>query len=502
MKNYEALVQRFGQAGRLQAASAILSWDMETMMPPESAADRAEQLGALSGVVHDLLARPEVSRWLDGVEHESLDCWQEANAAEMLRLHRHESALSADLVAELARATTSCQMLWRKLRPADDFKGLRPALERVFQVVRQKAEAKSQSLGVSPYDALLDEFDPGSSAARIDRVFGALGSYLPGLIDEVIEKQAGEDPPLPLDGPFPLEAQRQLGQQVVRALGFDFERGRLDVSAHPFTGGTPDDVRITTRYNEHSFAESLMGVAHETGHALYELGLPREWRYQPVGQARGMSAHESQSLIIEMQACRGEAFLDWIAPQLRKHFSRSGPAWESRNLARHYRRVSRSLIRVDADAVTYPAHILLRYGIEKRLLDGSLGVADLPTAWNEGMQSLVGVAPQTDRDGCMQDIHWIAGIVGYFPSYTLGAMAAAQLYDAATLAQPQIPERIAQGDFEPLVSWLREKLHRHASQQSFEALMIAATGRALDPACFEASLRSRYLPQTCQPTQS
>jgi carboxypeptidase Taq len=255
----------------------------------------------------------------------------------------------------------------------------------------------------------------------------------------------------------------------------------------------PDDVRITTRYDERDFMSGLLGVLHETGHALYELALPKQWRYQPVGQARGMSTHESQSLLVEMQACRSREFLSFLAPAAKQAFGGEGPAWEAENLERIATRVARSLIRVDADEVTYPLHVILRYRLERALIAGDLALADLPGAWNDGMESLVGVRPPDDRDGCLQDIHWPGGAFGYFPTYTLGAMTAAQLFASAVAADPSITACLAHGDFGPLRRWLGEHVHAQGSRLSPRDLLVAATGKALDPSVFRAHLERRYL---------
>jgi carboxypeptidase Taq len=252
-------------------------------------------------------------------------------------------------------------------------------------------------------------------------------------------------------------------------------------------------VRITTRYDEADFARALMGVLHETGHALYERGLPAAWRRQPVGEARGMSIHESQSLLIEMQVCRSREFLEFAAPILRDCFGGSGPEWTAENLCRLGTRVARSLIRVDADEVTYPAHVILRYRLERALIADELDLGDLPDAWSEGMERLLEVTPPDDRNGCLQDIHWYDGAWGYFPTYTLGAMTAAQLFDAAKRAVPAIPGAIARGDFAPLLSWLRANVHGLGSRYSTRDILVRATGKPLDAAIFEGHLRARYL---------
>jgi len=284
---------------------------------------------------------------------------------------------------------------------------------------------------------------------------------------------------------------------LMEALGFDFDHGRLDISLHPFCGGTPDDVRITTRYDEADFTSSLMGVLHETGHALYERGLPKQWRGQPVGEALGMSIHESQSLLVEMQVCRSRAFLGYAAPLMREAFAAEskdgGPAWGPENLYRLYTRVKPGFIRVDADEVTYPLHVIVRYRLEKAMIEGDMEIADLPAAWNDGFKELLGLTPSTDREGCLQDLHWFDGAWGYFPTYTLGAMTAVQLFEAAKKAVPEIEPAIAKGDFKPLFGWLKTHVHTKGSLLTANELLIEATGKPLDPKIFKAHLKARYL---------
>ena len=360
-------------------------------------------------------------------------------------------------------------------------------------LVREVASAKAARLGTTPYEALLDEYEPGGSTAAIDDLFDDLARRLPQLIGGALERQAARGAALPLEGPFPIEAQRRLGRTLMQRLGFDFEHGRLDVSLHPFCGGTPDDVRLTTRYDEGDFGRALMGVLHETGHALYERGLPASWRRQPVGDARGMSVHESQSLLVEMQACRSREFAEFVAPLLREAFGGRGPAWEPGNLYRLNTSVARSPIRVDADEVTYPAHVILRYRLERAMIAGDLAPEDLPGAWNAAMRELVGIVPASDREGCLQDIHWYDGAWGYFPTYTLGAMTAAQLFAAARAADPAILPGIARGDFARLLAWLRAHVHAQGSRYATADLIAQATGRPLDAAAYGRHLEARYL---------
>ncbi len=494
LSSYAELEARFARIGAVQDAAAVLHWDAATLMPAGGAGARAEQLATLRVIAHEMLADAAMPDLFAGAAAQlDLGDWQRANLAEMRRLWLHATAVPGDLVAALSKACSAAEMRWRQARPAGDFAAMLGDLKRVLALVRDTAAAKAARLGKSPYEALLDEYEPGGSTAAIDLLFDDLARRLPALIERALERQASLPAPLPLPGPFPVEAQRRLAVALMRHLGFDFEHGRLDDSLHPFCGGTPEDVRLTTRYDEADVGRAVMGVLHETGHALYELGLPSAWRRQPVGGARGMSIHESQSLLVEMQACRSREFAEFAAPLLRQTFGGGGGEWEAENLYRLNTRVARSLIRVDADEVTYPAHVILRYRLERAMIAGDLAPDDLPAAWNEAMGALIGIVPANDRDGCLQDIHWYDGLWGYFPTYTLGAMTAAQLFAAAKAADPGIPLAIASGDFAPLLAWLRANVHAKGSRYSTAELIAQATGRPLDAAAYERHLETRYL---------
>jgi carboxypeptidase Taq len=495
MTAYQELERSFRRLADLRGAEAVLQWDWATMMPPGGAKARGEQLATLGLLAHELITDAALSDWLDEAEAAAngLNDWQAANLFEMRRRWRHANAVPADLVEALSRASTACELAWREARPADDFKTVAPLLDDLMSLVRQQATAKADALGVAPYDALLDAYDPGLTAAIIEPIFAELAAFLPNILERVQARQAAEPAPMVLSGDITVEAQRTLAEDLMVRIGFDTDHGRLDVSHHPFTAGVPDDIRITTRYRDGDFTESLMAVVHETGHALYERGLPADWRGQPVGEALGMTIHESQSLLLEMQAGRTDAFINFIAPMARAAFRGIGAAWEVPNLRRTYRRVEPGFIRVEADEVTYSAHILLRTKIEQALLSGDLAVADLPGAWRERMRALLGVDVPNDKDGCMQDIHWYSGAVGYFPTYTLGALAAAQLFAAATGADGAILKGIAAGDFAPLFVWLRENVHGHGSRLPTDLLLQRATGQKLGVEAFRAHLEARYL---------
>jgi carboxypeptidase Taq len=495
MNAYAQLEDRFRRISALDDALRLLHWDMQVNMPPGGAEARAEQVAAMRLTIREKIVAPEVADLLDDADAQAggLDRWQRANLAEMRRRFVHATAVPADLVAALARANSACHMAWRDARPASDFERAKGPLETVLGLVKQSAAARAEATGLSPYEALMDLYEPGARTARIDAVFAELATILPPLVDEVLERQASRAAPLMPEGPFPIEVQRRIGERFMRLLGFDFNHGRLDPTLHPFCSGVPEDMRVTSRWDENGFFDGLMAVLHETGHALYEMGRPKDWRHQPVGHARGMVMHESQSLLIEMQACRSPEFLSFAAPILRDEFGGSGPAWTRDNIHRLYTRVARSLIRVDADEVTYPLHVILRYRLERAMLAGDLAVGDLPGAFNQSMAELVGAIPEDDRDGCLQDIHWYSGTFGYFPTYTLGAMAAAQLFAAARKAEPRIPAELAKGEFAPLVAWLRGNVHNKGCSRTTDEILTEATGRALDSSAFLTHLRSRYL---------
>jgi carboxypeptidase Taq len=495
MSAYGELEARYRRIDALGGALSVLSWDQATMMPAGGAEARAEQMATLSVIRHSMLTDPMLGDLMSAAEDAAIaDPWQAANLREMRRAWRHANALGSRLVDARARASSACEMRWRTARADNDFAGLLPSFEPLLELTREVAAAKGEAFGCQPYDALLDEYEPGGRAQAIDVHFAELAASLPSILSEAVRRQAAQGRPALPAGPFPVAAQRALGVRLMEALGFDFRHGRLDVSLHPFTGGVPDDIRITTRYTETDFTRALMGVLHETGHALYERGLPAAWRGQPVGEARGMTAHESQSLLIEMQVCRGREFLSYLAPLLREAFGGVGPYWREESLARIATKVEPGLIRVDADEVTYPLHVILRYRIERQLLAGELALADLPEAWRRGMRDLLGVEAPDDRDGCLQDIHWPSGSFGYFPTYTLGAMAAAQLFAAACEQDAAIKPGIAKGDFAPLLAWLKTKVHGRGSlDATTDDLLVHATGKPLGVAAFEAHLCARYL---------
>ncbi|MCG8546830.1 MAG: carboxypeptidase M32 [Alphaproteobacteria bacterium] len=491
---YRQLEAAFHDITVLGDAIRVLQWDQAAIMPVGGAAARAEQMSRLEVLRHDKLTDPAVGGLLDAAaESQDPDPWQQANLREMRRQHDRALALPPDLVAAHSKACSNCEVIWRDARGNSDFPAVEPHLQEVLDLTREIGTAQGEKLGSTTYDALLGGYEPDGESAVIDPLFDDLADFLPDFLENVLSRQVAEATPVKPAGPFPVDAQRALCRRMAETVGLDLEAARIDESAHPFSGGVPEDTRITVRFNEADFSEALMAVLHETGHALYEKGRPAKWRYQPVGRARGMVVHESQSLLVEMLVCRSGEFYRWAAPLLRDAFAGDGEAWNPGNLHRLATQVAPSLIRVDADEVTYPAHVILRYRLEKAMLAGDLALADLPGAWTEGMRELLGLSPPDDRQGCLQDIHWYAGAWGYFPTYTLGAITAAQIFEAATVYNPEILPAVERGDFVPLMDWLRRNVHEKGSFQPTGALIEAATGRPMETAGFKAHLQRRYL---------
>ena len=491
---YDDLAQRNTRLHRLSHLQSIAAWDQAANLPSGSAEARGLALAEMDGLLHQLATEPAWPGLLARAADEPLDDVQRANLRETRREWLASNALPPALVAARSLATSRCEHAWRRQRPANDWAGHLPLLREVVRLTRQMAVLLSEQSGQPPYEALMDGYEPGMRVADVDRLFTDLRQWLPGLIQQVVQRQAGM-PVIDPVGPFAKDRQKALGLDVMALLGFDFSAGRLDESTHPFCGGVPEDVRLTTRYNPDDLMQALMGTVHETGHARYEQNLPRDWLGQPVAQARSMGLHESQSLSFEMQLGSHPGFIGLLRPLLVKHFG-DQPAFEAGNLQRLVTRVRRGLIRVEADEVTYPAHVLLRYGIERPLVEGGIEVDDIPALWDAGMQDLLGLDTRGNfKDGCMQDVHWPMGLIGYFPCYTLGAMYAAQWF--AAMRQPgsgiaDLDAGLQRGELAPVFDWLRQHIWLQGSRWETPDLVQRASGSALDAGHFRAHLERRY----------
>ena len=489
---YSALCARHVRMYRLSHLHSIASWDQSANMPAKGNEARSLALAEMGGLLHQLATKTELKGLLDAAAQEDLDDVERANLREMQRAWRASNALPQSLVEAKSLANSRCEHAWRSQRPANDWAGYVENLREVVRLAREEARCLSAVTGLAPYDALMDQYEPGMRSAEVDRVFGDLRQWLPGLIRDVLEKQSRETVIRPVP-PFAQAAQKALGHDAMQLMGFDFEAGRLDESAHPFCGGVPEDVRMTTRYREDDFLPSLMGTIHETGHGRYEQNLRRDWLGLPIANARSMGLHESQSLSFEMQLGSHPGFAGLLRPLVVRHLG-DQPAFEVGNLNRLLTRVKPGYIRVDADEVTYPAHVILRYEIERPLIEGQIEVEDIPALWDAKMQELLGLDTRGNfADGPMQDVHWGAGLFGYFPCYTLGAMYAAQFFAAMRRETPDLDARIAAGDLASVFDWLRSRIWNEGSRWETPELVRRASGEALNPAHFQAHLRARYL---------
>lgn len=492
---YTDLEARFQRLYRFEHLASIVGWDQAANMPPGGNEARAAAMAELDGLMHAQRTDPALKSLLDRAENELLSDDQRANLREMRRDWRAANALPAALVERRTLATARCEHAWRRQRPANDWAGFVENFRPVVQIAREEAMHLAEATGLMPYDALMDRFEPGMTSAEVDRVFGDLKTWLPGLIQRVQARQQAEPPVLTPVGPFPVAQQKALSLRVMSLLDFDFDGGRLDESTHPFSGGVPEDVRLTTRYALDNLMSSLMGTVHETGHARYEQNLPREWLGQPMARARSYGLHESQSLSFEMQLGAHPGFVAQLVPLMVEQFG-AQPAFTVENLTRLATRVEPGLIRVDADELTYPAHVILRFEIERALIEGAIDVADIPALWDEKMLAYLGRDTRGDyRNGPMQDVHWPSGSFGYFPCYTLGAMYAAQWFATMRRQMPDLDDRIAAGDLNPVFDWLKDHIWRQGSRWETPELARRASGETLNPAHFRAHLESRYLPR-------
>ena len=493
---YARAAEKFSLACKLTSVESLLMWDAQTNMPKGGSWARGEQIGALANVTSDLTGNREIGALLDEAEAYAnrLSEAERANLKEMRRLWIHRAAVPKELLIERARVSQALQTTWIDAKANSDFAAFAPGFKKLMAIHKEVAAAKGAALGLAPYDAMMDEQDPGLTSEIIDPIFDDLAAELPGILEAVRAHQARWPDVVPFSGDFSVERQAALSQRLAKVVGHASENARIDVAPHPFSmPHSPGDVRFTTRYDVDKFRYSVMATLHEAGHSMYEFNLPRGHAFSPAGFARGASAHESQSLMLEMMAGRSKAFLQFLAPLLREYFGGDARCWSHANVLNYFRRVDDDFIRVEADEISYPLHVILRYRLERALLAGDLSVDDLPGAWNDLFKKLFGRVPPNHAKGCLQDIHWAAALFGYFPNYALGEALAAQLFERANAEDPSILPALRTGDFTPYFNWVRPRIHEQASLRPFDDIVVAATGAKLSGAALKRHLRARYL---------
>jgi carboxypeptidase Taq len=489
-ENLRQLKERLAQISDVSSANGLLMWDRQTYMPKGGVAGRAEQTATLSRIAHEMLVDAETGRLLEALDQPDPSSEDGALVRRARREYEKATRLPGELVAEISRTTALAEPAWVEARERSDWSLFAPHLETILPLQREAAE----HLGYEDhlYDALLDDYEPGAKKARLEKMFEELKTELVPLIRSISERD-GEDREAPLHNAFDEKAQERFGEEVITRFGYDWDRGRQDRTVHPFCIGlTPGDVRITTRFDPGWLSPALFGTMHETGHALYEQGVDPAYARTPLSGGTSMGIHESQSRLWENLVGRSRPFWSHFYPGLQKAFPEALGEFELEGFYRAINAVSPSEIRVEADEVTYNLHILLRFELEVALIEGSLSVSDLPSAWNAKMEEYLGITPENEATGALQDVHWSAGLFGYFPTYTIGNVLSVALFDEAIGAYPAIPEQIAEGEFSTLLGWLRENIHRHGSRYYPDELIERVTGRPLDAAPYLKYLKNKF----------
>jgi carboxypeptidase Taq len=493
---YTELIRRVKECSLLESCGSVLGWDERTYMPRRGSAHRAEQMALLARLTHEMRTDPEIGQLLTKVEASPLiaatDSIPAANVREIRRSYDRAVKLPPELVEELARVTTRAQQVWQEARQANDFAAFQPWLEKIVRLKQQEAQAIGYR--EAPYDALLDEYEPGATSAEITRIFADLRTALVPLVSAILA--AGRKPSRDLlEREYPVAQQEAFGQAAAAAIGFDFESGRLDVTTHPFCSGIgPGDCRLTTRYNLRHFNDAFFGVLHEAGHGIYDQGLDPEHFGTPLGSAASLGIHESQSRLWENQVGRSRSFWEHFFPRARQTFPQALGDVSLDDFVFAINDVQPSYIRVEADEATYNMHIILRFELEQALIRGDLKPADVPAAWNERFEKSFQLRPPTDTLGCLQDIHWSMGGLGYFPTYTLGNLYAAQLMEQARRDLGDLDTDFRRGEFGRLKRWLNEKVHRPGQRYRPGELCRRVTGKPLSHQPLLTYLRNKYAP--------
>ena len=483
-------LDRYAEFQDLTKASQVLEWDQETMLPEGGAPARSEHLATLAKVAHEKIVGRDFKRALKDAEGAKLTSREKAMLREATREHRRAAKIPAELVQEVTRAESRGLAAWRKAYRMSRWNEFESHLVTLVRLKRRVAEAVGYD-GV-PYDALLDVYEPGATVRELDPLLGELEAATTPLVRKIAASRRRPDRGIMLKQ-YPKEAQLAFGREVVEAMGFDFSRGRIDLSTHPFCSGFgPGDVRLTTRVFEDDLRPCLFGLIHEAGHGLYEQGLDEKRQRTPIGSAVSLGIHESQSRLWENIVGRSIPFWRHFLPRLEGVFPAQLSSVSVEAFQFAVNEVVPSFVRVEADEVTYNLHVVLRYGIEKGLMDGTIRPKDLPAVWNRRMKELLGIVPERDSEGVLQDIHWAMGLFGYFPTYSLGNLYAAQLWDRVKRDLPDVEKRIAEGQLFPLREWLRKKIHQHGREFPAAELVRRATGRAPDSRFFVEYVTAKY----------
>lgn len=490
---YKILEERLQECGRLQTIMGLIHWDQEVIMPPGGADSRAKQISTLAGLIHEKATHSEMGEALEKlstVDSSEFSLFERANIFEAQWDYSRAVRVPGDLVREIADLSSRGHHIWAKAREENRFSDFAPSLDKMVQLKKKRAEYVAPEK--HPYDVNIDDYERGATMATLDPLFDSLKAELIPLIRSISESEYQPKAEF-LAGVFPVAKQEELGRRVSSDIGFSFDHGRMDVSVHPFCGGGDStDVRITTRYRENNFAESLYAVIHETGHGIYEQGRMKEGRDLPASESLTMGIHESQSLFWERMIAQGLSFCSHYLETFAAFFPEELKGISAQEFYQGINLCQPSYIRVEADEVTYPMHVILRYELEKGLFDGSISVDQLPGLWNDKMEKYLGIRPPTDTEGVLQDVHWCQGAFGYFPSYTLGAIYASQFYQAMLKDIPDVENQIAEGKFVSIKEWLNKNIHIKGRLYSAQEIVRQVTGGPLSHENFISHLKSKY----------
>ena len=492
---YGRLVSELSRITLFSSCSSVLGWDEQTYLPPQGGEHRANQLSLLAGMGHQMATAPALGDLITEAEESvGTDDPEEPRrvvVAEARREFDRSTKLPQSLVEEMTRTTSLGQQAWIKARQKKQFSEFEPWLDKIVKLKREEAAAIGFGSGV-PYDALLDAYEPGAKTSEVDAIFTAFRDPLVKLLQAIVDSPNQADPSI-LERSYPVDRQAEFSKKGAAAIGFDFDAGRLDIAAHPFCSGFgPGDCRLTTRYDEHHFPGAFFGTLHEAGHGLYEQGLPSEHYGTALGESASLGIHESQSRMWENFVGRSRSFWEYFYADAQVTFPEALSNIDLDVFHRSVNDVRPTLIRVEADEVTYNLHIMLRFELEQQLIHGELEAADVPTAWNDRMKQSLGIVPPDDALGCMQDVHWSAGLFGYFPTYALGNMHAAQFYNQAQEDLGDLETMFAKGEFSPLKTWLNENVHRHGRRYKANRLTEVVTGHRLSHEPLLAHLQQKF----------
>ncbi|MGX9353955.1 carboxypeptidase M32 [Roseobacteraceae bacterium S113] len=487
MSTYDDLMAYQRQTEALSQVAGRLGWDQETMMPRGAAEQRGEEMAAMETVLHGRRAGAQVGEWLAALDATSLSEVEAAQVDHIRRDFERATKVPAELASKIAQVTSVAQGKWAEARSNEDFAAFAPILAEVVALRQEEGAALAQGSERDAYDALLQDYEPGASAAELEAMFGALR---PGLV-ALREKVLAQPEPAGLAGKFDESAQMKLSRQIAKVFGYDMSRGRVDKAVHPFSSGSGHDVRITTRTAEDDPFNCLYSTIHEVGHAAYEQGIDASYALTPLGRGVSMGVHESQSRIYENQLGRSRAFCGWLYGQMRDSFGDIGVDGEDAFYAA-VNRVKRGYIRTEADEVQYNLHVLLRFDLEREMIAGKLKAEDLQEAWNARFEADFGYAVDRPSNGCLQDVHWSVGLIGYFATYSLGNVYAGCLHQALRVAVPELDAQLARGDLEAATSWLREALQQHGGLRAPRDTIEKACGFAPSEAPLLAYLDEKF----------